>query len=367
MAALLCVALCFVPLLGSRRQSVQLPSGEVVTLLGVAKGKTPFLFPHSRVSRFLSSLHLTNGIGLGPLYYPSIRSVNESLGVYRPSQPLLSNSLQLVLRHEGPIPRVLRYIGPTNEPQNKILVPWHFLAKATLADESSDEWESGLSYNVMPVSSPFSGPLVLWGFNCFPRRGSELRFRIYTNSPEQGWTSVVEFKLPNPYRGDYPRWQASPLPAVARTNQFEASLISISRGLSADVAPQHQWSSGVADKLPQVWSTEFKLRLLEKGIPSNQWRPHSLHVVDATSNEWTAKLKTDYEAGGVWQVSVYNRVFSPNEVWRMSFTFVRKSSSDPLGRAGIDRAGDDSRTVAFLVQPPSNPPSFKTPFPASSK
>ena len=258
MAALLCVALVFVPLFGSRRQSVRLPSGEVLTLLGVAKGRKPFLYPHTPVSRLLSSVHLTNGINLGPLHYPSIRDANQSLGIFSQAQPLLSNSIQLVLRHEGPIPTVVRYTGPANDPQNGILFPWQFEAKATLADESGEEWESGQNLRGMPNDLLFSGILDLWGFNEFPRRGTELRFRVYTNSPEQGWRMVVDFKLPNPFRADYPRWQASPLPAVARNNELEASLISISIGLPR----------GDPDDQPPVWCTKFKLQLLENGQPS---------------------------------------------------------------------------------------------------
>ena len=339
MAALLCVALAFVPLFMSRRPSARLPSGEVVSLLGVVKGTKPFLYPHSPVSRLLSSVHLTNGINLGPLHYHHIWSVNQS-------QPSLSNSIQLVLCHEG----------PTEDSQNNILDPRNSLARATLADESGEEWESGQNLSGMSDDMVFSGIVDLWGFDVFPRRGAELRFRVYTNSPEQGWRTVLEFKLPNPYRGDYPRWQASPLPAVARNNELAVSMISMSFGLP-------RW---VADDQPQVWCTKFRLKLLENGKPSSQLRPESLHAVDATRNEWTAKLKTDYEAGGVWQVSVYNRVFSPNEVWRMSFTFVPKNSPHFDSRSTLLKEAD-LRTFDFLVQPPTNPPSFKTPLPAGMK
>ena len=339
MAALLCVALAFVPLLGSRRQSVRLPSGEMLTLLGVTKGRKPFLYPHSPVSRLLSSLHLTNGVDLGPLHYPPIRSVNEFYGIYSQSQLLLSNSILMVLRHEG----------PTDDFQKIILAPWHPLARATLADENGEEWESGLDLSM--------GIVDLWGFIDFPRRGGELRLRVYDNSPEQGWRTVVEFKLPNPYRGDYPRWKATPLPIVAYTNELEASLISISFGLPT-------W---VAEYQPQVWCTKFQLQLLENGKPSSQWWPRFFHAVDATGNEWTCHLDKDSEVGGVWQVSVSDRVFSPSEVWRMSFTFVRMEASESAALGVTSPYTDDLRTFDFLVQPPTNPPSFKTPFPASSK
>ena len=348
MAALLCVALFFVWLVSSRRQSVRLPSGEVLTLLGVADGTKPFLYPHSLLSRLLSALHLTNGIKFGPLHYPPITSVNQTFGIYSQSQPF-SNSIMMVLRHE-------RHERSDDSPL-KLMLNWHFQTKATLADESGDEWEGGPNLSGAGGDWFLMRQLDVWEFKNFPRRGAELRFRVYTNGPDQGWITVVDFKMPNHYRGDYPRWPASPLPAVLRTNQLEASLISISCGLSDQIT----------DAQTQGWSTRFRLQLLENGDPSSQWSPRSFHAVDATGNEWTSRLDSHSEAGGVWPLRVAGKVFSPDEVWRMSFTFVRQETSDTTALRGTSPSKDDLRTFDFLVQPPTNPPNFKNPIPARSQ
>ena len=369
MAALLCVALALVPMFGSRRQSVRLPSGEVVTLLGVVKGQTPFLFPHTPVSRFLASIHLTNGLKFGPLKYPAIRSFTRLYEMGDPlGKPGLTNRMMVILGHGCPTNRFPLGIGRGAK-------HWSMFAKATIADGSGEEWESGFVSGYMgsglgagarmttvgipgwKLSEMDLNQLSFCGFATFPRRGAELRFRVYTNSPDQGWRTVVDFKLPNPYCGDYPRWQASPLPAVARNAELEASLLSIS-------CDSHL--AGAAGRY-QV-STFCKLRLLENGQPRSQWIPKSLHAIDATGNEWFSELATAIEGNeGFWTVKVHGKVFSPSEVWRMSFTFVREQLPEPLRLRAKFPTVEDSRTFDFLVQPPTNPPSFKTPFPASSR
>ena len=305
--------------------------------------------------------------GWKPLHHchPIARASIE--GIDRFGHPAFTNRIAMIFGHDSTAD-----IFPSRIPRS-----WHWsmFAKSSLTDENGEEWESGLGSSYSGGQRRTVGGVSLWratvmdlkgisiwGFSCFPRRGAELRFRLYTNTLELGWVSIMDFTLPNPYRGVYPRWQASPLPAVARTNELVASLVSISCGPSGPGLGQviHLPNQPTYFSNPRKWSTVFKLQLLENGEPSSQWLPQTFHALDATGNEWTSELETDHEAAGVWTAIVTGKVFSPSEVWRMSFTFVRENSPDPLRHL-------DSCTFDFLVQPPTNPPTFKTPFPASSK
>ena len=180
--------------------------------MGVAKGTTPFLYPHSPVSRLLSLIHRTNGFRFGPLKYPVIRSVTRPFEMTdRLGKEMFTNRMVVILGHGGPTNPFPLGIGRGAR-------HWSMFAKATLTDDSGEEWESGLGAGYLGAGtrmtsvgiSRWKSPgmdlnqLTLHGFAGFPRRGAELRFRVYTNNPELGWMTVVDFKLLNPYSAGNP-------------------------------------------------------------------------------------------------------------------------------------------------------------------
>src|ERR1043166_5739501 len=197
---------------------VHLPGGTELTLAAVKQGRTNIYVPGSPLQRLLYNVGLTNGVHIGNFKIQLPQPINDTWRTTG-GQVARYNNVAIWLRHSGPAnARAL----PINEQQ------WYTDIRATLADESGEEWEArpGIG-RFHAISSTNLCGFSVWDFTAFPRRGKRLTFKLYARnrSDWNKWDTVAEFKTPNPARAHYPKWKPMTLPATQNSGDLEVSLM----------------------------------------------------------------------------------------------------------------------------------------------
>ncbi|HEU4754092.1 MAG TPA: hypothetical protein VFU47_13360, partial [Armatimonadota bacterium] len=198
--------------------------------------------------------------------------------------------------------------------------------RAVAFDEHGCEYRqsSGISFPQAPgLVTTHSVTLA-----AFPRRAKTVGLRLQRESGAP--TPVVEFVIPNPARGPFPRWQPEPLPATRRAGGVEFTLAEFSTGVKTPSYPNRADWTGVT------------LRCTRNGRPTRDWAENQIQLEDATGNRLDFdSWATEDTAGGqrilfgavqplkgpalcplepAWKVRVtWARVgvgaFAPSELW----------------------------------------------------
>ena len=93
----------------------------------------------------------------------------------------------------------IRHRGGTHAPRFTVAFDNTFSdVRATMADEAGEEW--GMKPNPLDLQSLSQNSvhcISTWHFSAFPRRGRNLKFRIYGRNSWNGRDTLAEFRMPN--------------------------------------------------------------------------------------------------------------------------------------------------------------------------
>lgn len=327
----------------SGRPEARLSDGERLTLLRVTVGPKSMFYPRGLLDRISLRLGLTNEFKLGTWRFA-------------PSQPLPGQThLQVSGWHFDYTNEATAWIGHSGSPKLSPGSGWMTAAsggpRATLADESGEEWEMWLGPSTVNKElAPGFNYISKWRFVSFPRRGKVLRFRIYALDDTGSWNKLTDFKISNPFPSPYPVWQSESLPVIRRTNQLEVSLVGMEHG-----------GLNLRSPVPGDEFINIHLSVRHRDQPTVDWMPDSVEAEDATGNQmvtWTVKsLRTN----GLIQTIISESGFNPNEVWRLRLHLHFETSAREMGEPSTTMSPQAVRSdpsdgwFEFMVRPPRGP------------
>lgn len=201
-----------------------------------------------------------------------------------------------------------------------------------LADETGQTFDGVISSSGVGIGGDIHQMLQA---PAFPRRGRELILTI------EGWprnnltgplVKLATFGLPNPERGTYPQWTATPLPQTHTNGNLVATLVSARTGAWWVEDPTFRNPGD----LPGT-SLQFRTSTLGGGTA---WTPRSVEVSDATGNHWRPGTRP----GLAGQVFLRDVLWPGEAAWKLRVEFV------PAGGFGPG----EMRTLSAIQLPPDN-------------
>ncbi|MSU59541.1 MAG: hypothetical protein EXS35_15450 [Pedosphaera sp.] len=288
----------------------RLPNGTVLSLLAVTHDGTNIVFPGGTAEKLLYRLGNRKGIKFGPIKLAPPYPLNASFSRADGSLAF-SNAAVIWVGHRGVTNTPLLPVAEGN---------WSSGIRATLADETEEEWAMPLGFATLRGVNVgrFNG-VTSWSFMSFPRRGHKLHFKIYAITSSQGWDTVVDWVMPNPRPGPYPVWTPLPLPACQTNGDLDVCLV----GFVSGVRPIPDLVGGNRP----FSRTSFAVH--QRGMPTEEWLPDRLEARDATGNELWPAMVNFFATNGL---SVYETVgarLSASEVWRLNVRFTRENEASP--------------------------------------
>jgi hypothetical protein len=312
---LLFAAAVYVLVALSNSQTVRLAGGTELSLVAVTQGPTNVFVPGGLWDQLIRRWIPAKGITVA----------NRRI---RPSDPLTAdgydrkgkiacpNKAVFWVSHRGATTNTALPVAESPTAESK----WFNDVRAEIVDEHGERWEMRPGQGRFhPIGANGLIGVSAWEFPSFPRRGRNLKFRIYGRDDANGWDLLAEFNTPNPVPGSYPTWKASPLPVTQRKGDLEVSLVGIVSGAKAI----HYMEK---DQRPFT-TTSFEVK--QHGQPTEAWLPDRMEAADATGNEGSFQI-VDYGAtNGVVFYDAQGSSLSPNEVWRLRMRFTHEK--DLLG------------------------------------
>lgn len=286
------------------RPVARLANGMQLSLLGVTHGTNHTLFPGGRLDELIYRMTSAKGIQFGPLNI-------------KPAAPLADNPWR---SQDGSIKfpnKAVIWIGH-HGPTNLALLPapeddWFKEIRATLADETGEEWETrqpGFGQSRRTNARGLGG-VTAWSFSAFPRRGKSLQFKLYARNASNTWDTLADFPLVNPTPGPYPVWAAPALPVAQTNGNLVVSLVELVSGKKT--VPYYPGDRAFTTAVFEV---------KENGEVASTWLPDRMEATDATGNEpWVPMVNYSATNNRVfYEMQVVN--LSPTEVWRLKTRFV---------------------------------------------
>jgi hypothetical protein len=165
----------------------------------------------------------------------------------------------------GQSPNHLYIWASNSSPSAPLAVRW-----GVLVDEQGNE------------SAPFSamnGPeSAAFSTECYPRRSERLRLRLYDGNPGE-WSLLGEAEIANPNDTHFPLWQPAALPATAKFQTLDATLLALERVNTANGAPLQPGPGET------FWRARVRLR--RNGKPNAQFEPTLSELADAAGNRYS--------------------------------------------------------------------------------
>ncbi len=293
-----------------KRQTTRLPNGTELSFLAMTHGPSNVCFPGSVLDRLIYRLAPAKGISIG-----SFKLV--------PVTPLVdfwpTTSGRVALQKKAVV--WIRHWGGTHAPPFLVAQANTFFdVRATLADESDEEWE--MRPNTLDLRSLSQNSvhcISLWHFSAFPRRGKILKFRIYGRNSSDGWNTLAEFRIPNPTPGSYPVWKSVALPVTQTNDDMEVSLVDLVSGTKTI-----HWMP--KDKRP---FTMARFAVKQKGKATEAWLPDRMEATDATGNEAEFPIIDYGITNGLACYDGQGTSLSPSEVWRIRMRFAQEKNLAP--------------------------------------
>lgn len=302
------VVLCFV-LSRPKRLTARLANGTELSVLAVTHGvSNNFFLPGGILEKLVYYCGSKKGVTFGPIKIGPASPIVD-YWAKQDGSPAFPNRMVVWIGHMGP-----SNAPPLPVPEAK----WHSDIRATLANESGEEWEMRTSTaSVRSRTSHGLNGISSWDFTSYPRRGKTLRLRIYARDSSNQWDTLADFTLPNPTPGPYPTWKPADLPDTRKSIDLEVSLVKLVSGIK--FLPYFR-----EDR--QFTTATFEVK--ENGRTTDVWVPDELEMSDATGNEpWFPALSiqatnhlTIYEIAGT--------SLSPSEVWRLRVRFAKEKDPD---------------------------------------
>jgi hypothetical protein len=297
----------------TRRPAARLPDGSELCLLAVTQGSNNLFFPGGIWDRLLHRLAPAKGIRLGLFKIgPASPVVDEWR--HPDGRPAFPNRLVLWLGHRLPANGPAPPVGQAR---------WFARARATLSGEEDEEWETrpGMAMVRATDVGGFNA-LSTWDFPAFPRRGRELRFRIYAPNDADGWDTLADFRFPNSARRKYPHWTPTALPATRTSGDLAVTLVSL---------VSHPLKLTAARGDERAW-TRAAFEVKQAGQPTGDWLVDRVDATDATGNEpWHFIVNYGFTNG----LAGYERqgtILSPSEVWKLRVRLAKERGATALAK-----------------------------------
>jgi hypothetical protein len=284
---------------------VRLAGGTELSLVAVTQGPTNVFVPGGFWDHLIRRWIPAQGITLA----------NFKI---RPNDPLTADGYSLSGKIVGPDKAVFWVAhrgAATNTPLPMAESKWFDDVRAEIVDEHGERWEMRPGQeSFYPIGAHGLIGVSAWTFLSFPRRGHNLKLRIYGRDDANGWDLLAEFNTPNPVPGSYPTWKASSLPVTQRKGDLEVSLVGMVSGAKAI----HYMEK---DQRP---FTMASFQVKQQGQPTVAWLPEWMEATDATGNLGSFQI-IDYGAtNGLVFYDAQGSSLSPSEVWRLRMKFTRE-------------------------------------------
>lgn len=152
-----------------------------------------------------------------------------------------------------------------------------------------------------PMCSLWQGPFAI-SFDCFPRRFSVVRYRIYG----EGDKLLGEMRLPNPIRGPFPDWKPDAFPTTRTNGDLTTTLRSVRKFMEATY---YRGTNASGTNIHYRTDVEFRWR----GLPTTNWEVGPCFVDDATGNSigWLHPGLPQGEKIWRWRVWMQRRKDAP--------------------------------------------------------
>ncbi|HEX5221092.1 MAG TPA: hypothetical protein VFZ59_16125 [Verrucomicrobiae bacterium] len=287
-----------------RRPVSRLANGTQLSLRGVTQGPTNTLFPGGRIDALIYQFISPKGIHVGPVNLAPAPPLSDDWR--KPDgSPAFPTKAVIWIGHHGPTNLPLLPI-----PESK----WFRDIRATLADETGEEWETRVTAGHQARQTTVRGlnAVTPWSFSSFPRRGKKLRFRIYSYGTNETWDTLADFSLANPAPGPYPVWTSPALPAVQTNGNLVVALVQLVSGRKS--VPYYPGAR-------QFTRAVFEVK--EDGQVTTNWLPDRMEATDATGNEpWVPMV--NFQATNQQVFYEMQAVgLSATEVWKLKTRFTK--------------------------------------------
>jgi hypothetical protein len=225
------------------------------------------------------------------------------------------------------------------------LVVWTFLRKATrtspwnprivVVDANGLESSEARLSHAEHLSHPPMERFEAWQFPSFPRRGEDLRLRIYNRDRNRVYRRVGEFTIRNPDPGPHPTWTARPLPIAGQAGELTFSLTGLRTGLTREEVVKEAGTelrtvhgALVSGARELAW-TRADFHVTRGGKPDPAWEPVMIRVADATGNADAPPFLAPRRAGGESQLYFGGTLWPDEVAWRLRVEFARATGFAP--------------------------------------
>jgi len=168
--------------------------GVDFSLIAVTPG-TNACFPGGPLDKLFQRFFPGRSLSIGPLKFAPVLPLTHISHYVEDGRVFAPYQATIWLRSKG---------GRFPVPEEN----WFQDIRATIADERGEEWEmcpgqsalfpqSGRNWNAISEISA-------WHFPSFPRRGRQIRFKLYSRDSSDHWNLLAEFNGVNPAPGPYP-------------------------------------------------------------------------------------------------------------------------------------------------------------------
>jgi hypothetical protein len=169
-------------------------------------------------------------------------------------------------------------------------------------------------------------------FHLLPRRSRTLKLVALEAGPTGRHRRLAELAFPNPAFGEFPRWEAPPLPASQTNAGLVCTLSALKTGfgISSSTVFVGEGTARVTHSRAEDDAknrTDFAVSFLESTNPSNFWEITAIRVSDATGNAATNSSLGSNSYGGPEAHYTFGPGLWPGETWELDLTAARKAGS----------------------------------------
>lgn len=158
------------------------------------------------------------------------------------------------------------------------------------------------------------GQLEAWELPAFPRRGKQVRLRIYRRSGSASWEEYASFKVNSPGLKSAPAWTADGLPATRTAGESSVTLhrFTVQRGLLPARAGYGPRPQCVAELQCQVG-----------GVKHSRWYPVRTELADSAGNSLQLRALLEPRPDGRLLLLMPGALWPEERVWKLTTVMAR--------------------------------------------
>lgn len=188
-------------------------------------------------------------------------------------------------------------------------------AQVRVAGVDSSERESFVGRRCFQTRLGKTEVLEGWVLPAFPRRGNDVRLRVYERGPK-GWAQqpTFEFDTPNPTPGPHEAWKPLPLPQTEHHGEHSFTLARLITNVDLNQPAQRARKGHPGGTLAYFSATT--------GTSASGWFPERATLRDSTGNTLPLGATTRREGSG-FRLMIPGMLWSGESAWKLGAVFSR--------------------------------------------